>query len=881
MNIVTGKKIKKKLLLCGFIILGLAFHTAAQSVRSVKGITQDSSGVPLPGSSVKLISAFDSLSTATDVNGIFRFPSVRSPRFKLTITSISFQTFVKEYSVNAQSSAVTLPPVHLKDAFNQLSEVVVTAVNPVKIKEDTVQYDAAAYPVREGDAVDEMVKRLPGMEVDKDGKVTAQGQPVTKIRLNGKDFFGDDATAALQNLPADIVKNIQLVDDYGVEAKLTGIKSGEPQKILNINTQDDKKNGYFARGWGGLGSMDRYNGHVRGNRFKGDQQISFDATNNNISRGSKGTTETSYAKIDYHDKWGTKIESYGSYRFNKNNNNTLEQVATQSIFEDYTRFENENSDNSRKDYEHNISWNMEYTMDSVNYFKLQPNFSYNSASTNGTGITNTQVLSARSLRERSSSAISSASDFSTELYYNHKFNKKGRNLSMNGVISSSHGDNSSNQKNDYTNTDSLENVTTEQQYQYRTNSNQNNNARLRFSYIEPFSEKSFIEFNYQWSNTSTGTVRNTRDIDPLTAEQTFNENLSNDYKYQFTTNRAGLNYRYTGTNLNYFAGLALMPAVLKGDDLSRNIKTMKKTLNWIPMARLVYKFSKKQSLTARYNGRSNQPGFTQLQPITDNSNIQNVVTGNPDLKPEFTNSFSMEYKQTDWGTGYIMNSEANFNQTNDKIVTTKVIIPDSVKQISSYTNTDGFYNARIRYSISKPFSERKYTLTYFGGSNYSNNIAFTNNDRITGKNLVLNQGVRFRTDIRDVINAEFNTSYSFNQTTYSSGSLTDRNTSTCQFGLEGRTYFHKDLTLGYDFSKVYNSGYNTGQTNPTFLNLFLEYRFLTGNKANIRVQGYDLLNQNTGISRDVFDNVIVDSQSNRLARYFMLSFRYQIQKFGT
>ena len=870
----------RKLHFFTFIMLIYVFNASAQSQRSVIGVVEDSLGVTLPGSSVKLVSKLDSVSTATDHNGKFTFPLVKSSQFKLTVSSISFKTFIREYSTDKKKTSVTLPTIHLKDAFNELNEVVINIVTPVVIKEDTVQYDARAYPVREGDAVDEMVKRLPGMEVDKDGNVKAQGEPVTRIRLNGKDFFGDEASAALQNLPADIVKNIQLIDDYGEEANVSGIKSGEPQKIININTKEDKKSGYFARGEAGMGSTDRYNGRIRANRFKEDQQISFDATNNNTSRRSKGTTDNTEAKLNYRDNWGKKIESYGSYRFQKTDNNTLEKQVTESAFEDYTRYEFDNSDNNNKNFNHNLNWNIEYRPDSANYLKLKPSVSYQLGSRSGKGITTTELLSASSLRQRISAASTSSSSFGTELYYNHKFNKKNRNLSVSTEINSAHTDNSSDSKNDYTNTDSTGNTTLEQQYQNRNDNNKNTNTRLRIAYIEPFNAKSMIEINYQWNRSATQTVRNTMDLDPITSEQALNQNLSNDYNYQFITNRAGFNFRHVDTKLNYFAGVAVMPSVLKGQDLSRNNETLNKTLNWIPSARLVYKFSKKQSFTARYHGRSNQPGFSQLQPITDNSNIQNVLVGNPDLKPEFTNSLGMEYKQTDWTSGFVMNSRVDFNQTNNKIVTTKVIIPDSIKQISSYINTNGFYNARADYSFAKPFSNRQFTLTYSGGSNFSNNIAFTNNDRITGKNLQLSQGLKFRLDIQDKMNAEINTSFSYNQTRYSSGSLSDRKTRTYSMGLAGRTYFHKDLTLGYDFSQDFNTGFNANATNPTLLNLYLDYRFLKGNAANIRFQGYDIMNQNTAISRDVFDNVIVDSQSNRLARYFMLTFQYRLQHFG-
>lgn len=871
----------KKALLFLIIVLLTRSDVLSQSSRSIRGVVQDSAGITLPGSSVRLLSKWDTLSTATNLDGEFRFPAVKSPNFQLIVTSISFEPFNKAIIVDPKKSAVILAPVRLMDAHNQLNEVVINIITPVVVKEDTVQYDARAYPVREGDAVDEMVKRLPGMEVDNEGNVTAQGEPVTKIRLNGKDFFGDEAAAALQNLPADIVRNIQLVDDYGEEANITGIKSGEPQKILNINTREDKKVGYFARAEGGLGSTDRHTSRVRANRFNGDQQISVDATVNNVSNRSKGTTDRTSARIHYRDNWGKKLESYGSYRFRKDDSHSLERTTTESAFESYTRYENEHSDNNNRSSDHDLSWNLEFRPDSTNYFKLKPRISYGLEDNQSTGSTLTQLLAASSARERLSVNSSSSFRSENELYYNHKFRGRGRNLSGSVVVNTSVGDNHADIRNDYTNTDSLDNKSVEQQYQLRENDNRNTSTRFRLAYIEPLSERSMLELNYQWNRSSTSTLRDTRDLDPQSGAETLNAHLSNNYTYQFITNRAGLNYRYIAPKLNYFVGIAVMPSVLKGRDISRDLQTRKETLNWVPSARMVYKFSKEQSFTFRYFGRSNQPGFSQLQPITDNSNVQNVVTGNPDLKPEFTNNLGMEYKQNDWKNGYVMEARIDMNQTNDKIVTTKVIIPDSIKQISSYINTDGFYTARANYSFSVPFSERQYTITYSGGSNFSNNIAFTNNNRIAGKNLNIRQGLKFRLDIKDRTNAELNTSFSYNQTQYSAGSLSDRYTKSYRIGLSGRTYFKKDLTLGYDFSKTVNTGFNATNTNPTLLNLFVDYRFLKKNRGNIRLHGYDLLNQNTAISRDVFDNVIVDSQTNRLTRYFMLTFQYRLEHFGS
>src|SRR5690606_37570710 len=281
-----------------------------------------------------------------------------------------------------------------------------------------------------------------------------------------------------------------------------------------------------------------------------------------------------------------------------------------------------------------------------------------------------------------------------------------------------------------------------------------------------------------------------------------------------------------------------------------------------------------------YDGNTNQPSFQQLQTVTDNSNLQSVITGNPNLKPEFSHRGKVEYRQTDTHLGSSLYGRISIEQVNDKIVTSKNIADDEVKQEISYTNVNGSYNATGDYSVTVPLSERKFVVSYYGGSNYSNNISLTNDERIVGKNLGVRQGVKFRVDLEDIVDTELNTSYSHNNAKFSTASMDDRSSSQFNISLEGRNYFFEDFTLGYDLTKRFNRGYNAGIGDPTFLSVYLEHRFLKNNQAEIRLQGFDIFGQNTGIQRDIFDNEIVDTRSNRLSTYFMLSFNYRLQNFG-
>jgi hypothetical protein len=365
-------------------------------------------------------------------------------------------------------------------------------------------------------------------------------------------------------------------------------------------------------------------------------------------------------------------------------------------------------------------------------------------------------------------------------------------------------------------------------------------------------------------------------------DQIFNPDLSNIYDYQFITNRIGMNYRYIGEKLNYTVGVNGQPAVLRGQNLSKDVTTINRTFNVIPSARLSYKFSNQESFDINYWGRNNQPGFFQLQPISDNSNLQNVVTGNPNLHPEFIHSINAHYKQSDWNAGHVLFANMAYDKTNNKIVTTTVRPSDkSVNQLTSYTNTNGFYSLKGDYYYSKPFAERKFSIGYSGWGQLNNNVSFTNDNRVVFKNAAWRQEAEFKVDIQDIVNLELEASYAQNLTTTADTSFRDSKTNRYEFQIEGRNYFFKDLTLGYDFTKQFNTGYDVAVRNPTILRVSLEYRFLKGDMGTLRLDGFDLFDQNSGISRDVLgNNAIVDRQVNRLGRYFMLSFIYRVRKFG-
>ncbi|HUS01920.1 MAG TPA: outer membrane beta-barrel protein, partial [Chitinophagaceae bacterium] len=357
---------------------------------------------------------------------------------------------------------------------------------------------------------------------------------------------------------------------------------------------------------------------------------------------------------------------------------------------------------------------------------------------------------------------------------------------------------------------------------------------------------------------------------------------SNDYDYEFVTNRYGISLHTNKKKYNYFVGMVLQPSVLTGMDKGRNITTRNTNFNFAPTARFAYNFSRSHSLNVTYGGSSREPNFTQLQPVSDSSNIKNIVTGNPDLKAEFTNRFSLQYNKVGILTGSSFFANISFDETQNKIVSSRVNQVAGTGRTTTYLNTDGFYGFNGNLSMTQPFLKKKFTATINASGSYDNNISFTDNVKNTGHNWTIRPGARLRIDYQDIIDININGSYTYNKNTtqYPTYKYTSE-VKTWSLGLEGKNFFLKDWTIGYDITKLINKGFiSTVNTNPTLLNLYLERRFLKNNKGTLRLQGYDLFNQNTGISREVNGTTVTDYQNNRLGRYFMLTFNLRLQKFA-
>jgi hypothetical protein len=525
-------------------------------------------------------------------------------------------------------------------------------------------------------------------------------------------------------------------------------------------------------------------------------------------------------------------------------------------------------------------------VDTLNYLKVSPYFSYSKSTSDGNSLVsqigNSQI---NNLKQNTlTDALTQTPNVGTTVLYNHRFKKPRRNVSLYAGISTSgtEGSQQTDFTGHYTDFGTEAFVKDSVLNQLINTDNSSWSTFSRFSYIEPIGKKSTLEFNWDYNLSKYDNSRETRDLAKAGLRV---DSLSNLYNYSFASNNFGLNYRFTEAKYYISLGVSGQPTELTGNSLSTGLSSNRSGFNIVPIARFSYKFSRSKELNISYYGRSNEPNYSQIQPVADRSNPNNPIIGNPNLDAEFTHGLSLRYNTTDFQTGRTLFTYVSANLTNDKIVTNNVqVIKNKTRiQETRYLNADGYSSLFGFYSLSLPFSQKKYVFGFSGSANYSNNLSFSDFVKNEGKNLVLTQ--RLRMQINPTDNIEFNpsASYSYNQTRNSLETLqtTNRDVSTWALNADTRITFLKTLVLGTDLSKNFNRGY-TGSiaANPFILNTYLEKQFFKSKRGTLRLQGYDLLNQSAGVSRSVNGITTTDTRSNRLGRYFMMSFTMRIQKFS-
>ncbi|MFM2359971.1 MAG: hypothetical protein RLY16_1964 [Bacteroidota bacterium] len=874
----------------------------------------------------------------TDENGQFSISPVPTTPFTLVFNQLGFQPVAKYFPVNTVEKQIKVGKIILAPRVKMLGEVVVTAM-PIIIKEDTIEYRADAFKVKENATTEDLLKKLPGVSVDKDGNVTAQGKTVTKVRVNGKDFFGGDVQTATKELPANIIEKVQVIDDYGDQATVSGIKDGEPEKIINLTIKKDKNKGVFGRATAGIGTNDRYATSFNANYFNNKQQISLLGNSNNanqslfnfgggnsnnvgmgnmmrqgqrmmsdmgggsgimnaaqngdqsfISGGqsnNSGITTAHSTGLNYRDDWGHGMSVYGSYSYSNRDNNAIQTTSTQNIFESGSLINNQNSTSNNRSNNHRLFLNFEYQIDSFNYLKVSPTITYANTHNNTVSAFDYNELSGLKTSEgfNNSQKATNTPNYSGTILYNHRFRKRGRNISAN--LSLGTGENNSDQNTQNNTTVLTTPINNFTRYQYINQLNNTHNYGIRITYSEPLSKTRNLDIAASHNLNYTRNNKSTYDANPANLNPILLPGLSNDFENNFFNNRVGVSVRTTMKKYNYTLGVSMQPVSLKGKSLTKDssYKTINR-INVFPIARFQYNFSKTKTLSANYSGNATQPTFTQLQEVVDNSNPQFVTKGNPLLKPSINHNINFSYNNFHFSSGRVIFTNFTFSSIQNQIVNNVISTGRQGGQLSIPENVNGYFNVNGFYLYSRPFKQRKYVLTLTGSINYNHNINLIDSIRNIGKNWIGSQGFVFEFNYKTWLQWGLGASYSLNDVKYTTpgantlSTLQNTNSSALTLTSNIDIDLKEKWILKYNFDYTFNYGINAAVSqNLAILNASIERQLFKKKNGVIKLAAYDLFNQNTNISRSVTANAITDSRSNRLTRYFLLSFTYRLQKF--
>ena len=896
------------------IIFSLLFFTVSLSAqRSIQSSVFDAkNGQAIEMATVRLLKQKDSAlvqGAQTDMKGGFTLPKVRSGNYILLVSSVGYHDYKR--NITMENKDLILKAIQLNENVKLLNELEVkgTAAQLV-VKGDTVEYNAAAFKTQENAAVEELLKKLPGVEISADGKITVNGEDIKKIRVDGKKFFEGDIEQATKNLPADMIEKIQVLEQKSDMALLTGFEDGDTERIINLTTKPNRRKGVFGNMGLGAG-LDinndfRYDGSLSMNIMRGESQTNINAGANNLntSRGSRGRgswggansgiTTSQNLGINNNTIINPKFKIGGDVTFNHSNNLSETETERTSYISEKTYDDWSKSMSGNDRYSTNLRLEAEWKIDSLRTIVFQPNMGYNQ----------TESFSTREYRyltegDSTSWGDSKNSGFSNSLsgglnvIYNQKSaQKKGRSFTLNlrTGFSESNSDNM-NLSNKFTND------TTILIDQNTINRSNNFNSYLRMSFVEPlWNNKNMLEAAVSVSNNTTKSVKEQFGKDVNGDYTIFNDEYSNNFENIFFRESIELNYRFTEKDYNIMLGVNGEPSQTRnlreyGNGFVRD--TTYGVFNFAPTGRFQYNFGRKTFARIDYRGRTQQPSIDQMQPVKNNSDLMNETVGNPSLNPAFSHNLRLMYSQFNDITFSSFSTFLNTNLTKDALVSNR-IYDSSLKQYNQTVNLKDAMPLSLNWNVmfNTPLIQKRLHFNTNTSTGYRTQYGFVsrgvNNEEIDIDNLLTGASNFTRT-----YNAAEEISLTFTHDVIEMGvrgRIGYNNSLNSQKNVETETWdwmgrgnlvirFPYDFTLSSDIAYSDRAGYTNMDQSEIMWNAALD-KSLFKKKGTLSLRANDILRQRLNIRQTIGDNYVQYSRYNTLPSYFIVSFTYKINQFG-
>ena len=897
-------------------LLMLLTSAMSLSAYDITGRIIDDSGEAMMQASVRVLTPKDSTQikgTVTNTNGNYKISGLANGSYILEASYVGYNPVCNNIKVAGKS--LKLDPITLSESSIMLNEATVVGIKtPIKVMQDTVEFNADSYKTAPNAVVEDLLKRLPGVEVDSEGKITANGKEVTKILVDGKEFFSDDPKVASKNLPVNMVEKLQVVDRKSDLARITGVDDGEEETVINLTVKKGMNNGWFGNVEAGYGTDNRYKGSFNVNRFWNGNQFTIIGGANNVNDlgftdgtagrfrrfgGSTGITTSQALGINFNVGKEEIFRVGGDVMYSHSERDTRQQTNRRYLFADSTSYYD--SGRASRDKGHNVraDFRVQGNPDTCNTWAFRPTIplNYNNSYSSDSSLTRAGdpamsevVRSINNDRTRGSSV-----EVGGVLIYNHKFRSKpGRSVSlfMNFRMSNVREKSDSYSWNKFY----LFNDSIDLADRFTDNHTWSNSVSARVTWTEPIGNVkngNFItlayRMQYRWNNTD----RLTYDY-PVSfpdgwdapaligSDLELYDELANSFRNDFSSQDIRIGYKRVNKNSNTEVGISAVPQMSRSINLTDERKTIptRWVWNYAPFLRYRYRPTKTKSLSLDYMGRSSQPSMSQLQPVADMSDPLRIVIGNPNLKPTFNHNIRVRFHNFAPEAQRSIMTMADVRIAQNSIISRTDFNKETGGQKTTYENVNGVWSAMAMNMISFPLKNRSFTINNHLMMRYSHSVGYNNGQRNNSGSLGLNEsfGLAWRPEN---VELEFRPRYGLQyvkNTLQLSGQNTVHSYGASLYGTYNTPF---GLVLNTDLNYSATSGYSQGyDTRQWMWNASISYQFLRDRAATVTLRAYDLLHQQSNIRRNITANYIDDTSYNSLTRYFMVSVSYKFNTFG-
>ena len=902
--------------ICAIVLFSFLFADLASAQTSrfnVTGVVVDSVGGSLQGATIVALTRADSILTkfaTTNGKGEFTLRRVPEGEYILQITFVGFQPLRRNFTL--ADEAYDAGTLTLDYSVAELGELIVSAEHiPIVVRGDTLEYNAAAFATRPNAVVEDLLRKLPGIEVEADGTIKAQGETVRQIFVDGKEFFGNDPKIATRNLPADAIAKVQVYDKLSDMAEFTGVDDGEETKTINLELKEEARQGYFGNMSGGYGDDGRYDGQASINRFSSTTQLSFLGNVNNVNRQgfsfgdymsfmggmqaimidggrmsgggvqvgtniNDGFSETLALGLNASRDLNSKTFVSGSYFLSSIENQQTRTIQQQQLLgSSLSSLVQENNNQLSDNLSHRLNVSAKYDFAKGHDIRFRGNFSTSTSSLTSSGLRSTLGTSGIVQNTSETTYITDGDQTAGDasLTYRKRLNEKGRSFVAVARLNLNDSETGANLNSLTGILGSRDIFTYDEIAQIQASLGNTLQQTQRISLSEPLGKGRLIELRAERRQINEDKDKTVSDL--VNGSLILNNMLSSGLDRTYTYYKAGLNFRKNWESVNFGIGIDIQESTLDGTILDKDVSISNGFTHWLPSANLRWSINQGQSLSVRYSASTREPSMTELQPFTDNDDPLNVYVGNPELEPEYRHRTSINYHFFDQFTFTNMFAYLSANYTQNKIVRSRTI-DDSFKQQITSVNTDGDWTFSGSLYFGTPIRPIGAKINLSNSAVYSRGIEFINAEENRSNILRNTLGIKLENRNKDLFDVGVGAQFTFNNVSYSLNENLNQNYVNSTYSANASYYLGEswEFSTALDYRAYSQQVFGSSSSVPLLQASIT--KTLMNQRADVQLVGLDLLDRNEGINFSNTGNVIQEVRTNSIGRYVMLKFIYRI-----